>query len=256
MKELLKNQNISVVLVDHNKPKNEWITKDNVIEIVDHHKDENFFGLLSSKSIKTVGSCCTLISEKIFEKNKKILEDEILAELLMGTILLNCVNFDKKIKKGTELDRKNVERLSKILKFNKKKQDDLFIKLQLERFNISSLTEKEILRADYKHFDTFGIASCRKVINDEVILEEFSKTKNIEFLFVMIELTENDQFRRELVIFSKNLKFPEIEKVLNNSKLKLTPKNMNKKSKFVRHYEQKNLDFSRKKVSPILEKLF
>jgi len=113
---LRQHEGFLVDLVDHNQltiGQEEWASS--VTSIVDHHADtKEEYPLLDSKDkqITVVGSATTLVAQQILE-NKPSLIDRPLATLLLGAILLDTGNLEKK-KKTTDRDRWVVEQLTKI----------------------------------------------------------------------------------------------------------------------------------------------
>ena len=83
-----------------------------MIYILDHHSDSGSFDdPYVSKTIEAVGSCCTLVSEKIYNKSESLLAEFPLADVLLSTILLDTVNLKQGIGRSTEKDIEFVEEL-------------------------------------------------------------------------------------------------------------------------------------------------
>lgn len=85
-----------------------------VLLFADHH-DES--GSLEdpyiTKTIESVGSCCTLIAEKVYNKSESLFAESPIADLLLSTILLDTVNLKLGIGRTTEKDIEFAEELEK-----------------------------------------------------------------------------------------------------------------------------------------------
>lgn len=68
-----------------------------------------------SKTIEPVGSCSTLIAEKILQIAPEILDEQV-TSLLLAAILLDTVNLDPRAGRKTDKDVQVVEQLKKYLK--------------------------------------------------------------------------------------------------------------------------------------------
>ena len=76
--------------------------------ISDHHKDQWPANLKVSKNIELVGSCSTLVAEKLLTTD--VLDRQITG-LLLGTILLDTVNLDPRAARMTDKDKEVVQQL-------------------------------------------------------------------------------------------------------------------------------------------------
>ena len=61
-----------------------------------------------NKTIELVGSCCTLVAEKLLAVD---ILDNMMCSLLLGTILLDTINLDPRAGKTTDKDKQIVSRL-------------------------------------------------------------------------------------------------------------------------------------------------
>ena len=66
-----------------------------------------------TKTIENVGSCCTLVAEKIYNQTEELLAEFLIADLLMSAILLDTVNLKPGIGRTTEKDVEFCEELEK-----------------------------------------------------------------------------------------------------------------------------------------------
>lgn len=102
---------LKITLIDHNKLASfQEQFADCVVEILDHHKDENLFTNAKPRIIEPVGSAATLVAEALLGQGESLLEHGS-AILLLGTILLDTVNLDPEAKRATPKDEQLVNRL-------------------------------------------------------------------------------------------------------------------------------------------------
>lgn len=78
------------------------------ISFQDHHKDMWPSNLKVKKAIELVGSCSTLVAEKLLPL--EILDSQM-AHLLLGTILLDTINLDPRAGRSTHKDIEIVKQL-------------------------------------------------------------------------------------------------------------------------------------------------
>ena len=74
----------------------------------DHHQDQWPAELQVNKTIELVGSCCTLVAEKLLALD---MLDSNMCSLLVGTILLDTINLDPRAGRTTHKDKEIVSRL-------------------------------------------------------------------------------------------------------------------------------------------------
>ncbi|XP_040854264.1 exopolyphosphatase PRUNE1 isoform X2 [Ochotona curzoniae] len=140
---------LTLILVDHHVlPKSDAALEEAVAEVLDHRPIEHKHCPPCQVSVELVGSCTTLVAERILQGAPEIL-DRTIAELLHGTILLDCVNMDRKIGKATPKDSQYVERLEALFP-DLPRRDDIFDSLQKAKFDVSGLTTEQMLRKDLK----------------------------------------------------------------------------------------------------------
>ena len=263
MEEISKSVKLSIILVDHNRISARYSSyAERVIEVIDHHKDE---GVYSSgmTTIEPVGSCATLVSEKIFENSISLI-DEKTAQLMAGTILLDTVNFNPDAKRTTDKDVKITEYLLKEFSLDREK---LFEKLQFEKFNTSSLSTTDLLRKDYKEWKMGGkncgfssalLPVSKWLEKDKSIslnISDYCKNKNLEILFIMIAYTE-PEFTRELILYSEDAGLRKsIVNCMNDNDLQLEQITgiVNPDSSKMDIFAQKNAAYSRKKLQPVIQ---
>ena len=105
--------------------------------MLDHRPIEQKYCPPCHVSVELVGSCATLVTERILQGAPETL-DRRTAALLHGTIILDCVNMDTNIGKATPKDIKYVEEL-KDLFTDLPKRKDIFDSLQKAKFDVSGM---------------------------------------------------------------------------------------------------------------------
>ena len=256
------------ILMDHNKlASNHTSFADNVVEVLDHHADENLYNN-AQKVIELVGSTTTLVCERIIQNNPELLKEDV-CSLLLGTILLDTVNLDPEAERVTPKDDEMAHKLMEVCSMS---QQDLFDKVQFEKFNVASLDTVDLLRKDYKEWQLgnvkCGISSVLLSVNqwdnkDKELKKEFSsycKSRKLDVLFAMNAYTDPD-FHRELVVYSPNSEvFNKTLDFLNETNLNLESINLpNQKTDAdgqVTYFKQGHLGMSRKKLQPLLNEFY
>jgi inorganic pyrophosphatase/exopolyphosphatase len=146
-----------------------------IVEIHDHHQDSNLYIELlppENRNIAfdnnlmkpAVGSTCTLIAEKMLSSLDKLKEKCLslpqiheVSFLLLGVILIDTMNMDPKLQKGTIRDEKVISALLEILNTDEAlvNRDELFQQLIEAKNNESfwmSISFLNCLKFDYKLF--------------------------------------------------------------------------------------------------------
>jgi len=255
---------IELILVDHNVLSGaQGALADAVVGVIDHHKDEGGFADAAVRIIEPVGSAATLVAEALLRQDAAAIEPP-LAELLLGTILLDTVNLDAEAKRATDKDGEIAARLQAICGAD---GQALFERLQFEKFNVASLGTGDLLRKDYKEYQLgpvrCGIASVLLPIaqwleKDPAIaasLAEFAGRQKLDLLLAMNAFTD-PEFRRELVVWAADA--PLRDKViafLATSDLGLQPLEHPDApdSAEIALFSQANAAYSRKKLQPLLQ---
>ncbi len=265
LKEMHKSGKLKVTLIDHNKlsGSQEYLAS-SVSEIIDHHKDEEMYPE-AEKTIEPVGSCATLVAEKIKSSGKAV-ADENTATLLAGTILLDTVNLGKDAGRTTPKDEEIIAYLTSNFKIDRAK---IFDRLQFEKFNTAPLSSYDILRKDYKEwvmegkktgFSSALISMENWLKKDPDLLESAEKyydKNSLDVLFIMIAYTE-PKFTRELILFSKDpVLLERLYSFMQEKGGELEPAKIrvpvDRKAGF---YHQGNVGWSRKKLQPVIQEFF
>jgi exopolyphosphatase len=255
---------LELVLVDHNVlAASQSGLADAVAGVVDHHKDEGGFAGAEPRIIEPVGSAATLVAGLLLGETPQRF-DAALAELLLGTILLDTVNLDPEAGRGTAKDADVAARLADISRADR---EQLFKRLQFEKFNVASLGTQDLLRKDYKESELgelrLGIASVLMPAQDwlekdpDIVqaIEDFARQRKLDILLAMNAWTD-PEFRRALVVWAADPSLQErLVAFLESQDLGLQP---------IRHgaaggdgrpafFAQGNVGCSRKKLLPLLQ---
>ncbi|XP_048002750.1 exopolyphosphatase PRUNE1 isoform X1 [Leguminivora glycinivorella] len=163
LQELITKTKTNVVLVDHHTlaVKDKFLAP-YVTEIIDHRpidKSEWTYRDDTRSTIEAVGSCCTLVAQRIIDmsavmakKTEFFESNTICTQLLHSTIILDTVNFSKEVKKGTLHDLEIVKFLEGILKIEnpEAERENKLSHLLEARTNVSRLTAAQLLKKDVK----------------------------------------------------------------------------------------------------------
>lgn len=260
IKELHKENKLRLILVDHNVlAPSDLGMEMSVIEIIDHHKEEHNNRFPRAKVlIEPVGSCCTLVAEKLM-KEKPDLLDENLAKLLYGTILMDTVCLSSNAQRTTPKDKELVEHLESFLGYSKR--ETIFSELQFAKCDTSGLTIIQLLRKDLKTIKNSIVTIAISTVpismeefhenGDENALLEFCNTNCYNCLVVMFFVTDGSTITRQLTVYSPvNVVARKICEVLESASLQLVP--LPNSDSRVYKYEQENRAASRKIVLPAL----
>lgn len=227
----------SITLVDHNKLLYPQLSSSNVVEILDHHMDEqdhlNVEGDLRNiafqESSAQVASTCTLIAERYLQNSLTKFPAD-LAFILLGVILLDTVNMSDSAGKGTPRDQSVINVLVDTTDWTSISQfgsaTNLFTSrapdttafydfLTQSKFDVDfwrSLSGTDALRLDYKQFtsasgDAFGVASVLLPLADflekprvEDEIKSFMLGCKIPLLVILSMVIEDDEPRRSILV--------------------------------------------------------
>ena len=96
-----------------------------VLLVSDHHRDEWTGKDTIKKTIEPVGSCATLVAEKLLKTCPSLLDKQV-TTLLLATIALDSVNLDPRAGRATEKDCDVVERLQSLQCCTEDSRDELY----------------------------------------------------------------------------------------------------------------------------------
>ncbi|XP_045064857.1 exopolyphosphatase PRUNE1-like [Coregonus clupeaformis] len=257
---------LDLTLVDHNVlPSSDRDLEEAVVEVIDHHLLERKPSPSCSVTVETVGSCTTLVTERIIQKAPEVLDQQV-AQLLYGTIVLDCVNMAPEAGKVTPKDSQYAVLLETRFP-NLPPRGVLFQSLQNAKFDVSGLTTEQMLLKDMKVASERDLKLAVSVIY--MTLEAFLQRQSLqqelcEFchkhsynLVVAMTISFNDNkepFRQLAVYSSSTLYREEMSQALEqarNPSLILSP--MSSPYSDIKAYLQGNTLASRKKVLPIIK---
>ncbi|XP_048581700.1 exopolyphosphatase PRUNE1 isoform X2 [Nematostella vectensis] len=254
---------LAVTLVDHNLlARHQQGLISVLVEVIDHHKDE--LAPHVKKTIEPVGSCSTLIAEKILSNKPDLLDNQVTG-LLLSAILLDSVNLDPRAGRMTPKDQHIVQALQDKVKFN---LEELYHSVNEAKFDVSGLTSAEILRKDYKAVPLYpgnparvGISSIglplQGFLKREGIsqcLLQFCTSKGINTLVVMamyFESRDGPPLRQVYVCGPDETSASKLARFLrDNDQLKLNAIKIDLPEGFC--FDQMNIKASRKVVFPLV----
>lgn len=257
---------LTLILVDHHiLPKSDAALEEAVAEVLDHRPIEQKYCPPCHVSVELVGSCATLVTERILQGAPETLDRQT-AALLHGTIILDCVNMDTNIGKATPKDSKYVEELEALFP-DLPKRKDIFDSLQKAKFDVSGLTTEQMLRKDQKtvyrqgtkvaisaiYMDLKAFLQRTDLFTD---LSSFCHDHSYDALVAMTIFfnTQNEPVRQLAIFCPHEALRMTICGILERSTsppLKLTP--IPSTSPNLQAYHQGNTQVSRKKLLPVLQ---
>lgn len=208
---LYSGNRLKLVLIDHNVVAGGQALYAGVVEaIVDHHDDAGLYAHARPRTIEPVGSTATLVADAILRHRPELI-DAGTATLLLGTILLDTVNLSRDAKRVTPKDEAIANRLRSIAGSD---PNALFEKLRAERFNLSSLRTDDLLRKDYREWQTatarYGMSTVLTPLSSWIAkdpdvlagLDVYLRSRALDCLVAMLAYTDaaDGKFHRELAI--------------------------------------------------------
>ncbi|XP_070393288.1 protein prune homolog 2-like isoform X2 [Dermacentor albipictus] len=214
LKKLHSQSKLSLTLVDHNLlPKEDADLQAAVQEVIDHHRLETSHRC--DKTVEMVGSCCTLVAEKVLHSKPDLLSPQV-ALLLYGTILLDTVCLSESARKTTAKDLEMVSKLQALLPELSK--EEVFKPLCRARSNVDGLCLDELLRKDLKavcssakRIAISSVPGELKSICQENTMEaelgKFCKTHGYSALIILTIAVEekSNSVQRQLAVFSSDI---------------------------------------------------
>ncbi|XP_061112029.1 exopolyphosphatase PRUNE1-like [Conger conger] len=263
---LHRARRLALTLVDHNVlPSTDSDLEGAVVEVIDHHLQERVPSPSCPVTIETVGSCATLVAERIVQKAPEIVDGQV-ALLLYGSIILDCVNMAPEAGKVTPKDSQYA-RLLESLCPALPPRTPLFQALHSAKLDISGLTTEQMLLKDMKAvsggdlklavsvvYTTLDAFLQRRGLQQELC--EFCHKHRFNLLVAMtISFSQsNEPFRQLAVYSSSSLYREEVSRALEQAQtpsLSLAP--VSSPYADVRAYLQRNTLASRKKLLPLLK---
>ncbi|XP_071273617.1 exopolyphosphatase PRUNE1 isoform X3 [Agelaius tricolor] len=204
---------LALTLVDHHVlPGADAALEEAVVEVLDHRPLERARGPPCQVTVEPVGSCATLVTERILQGPPGVL-DRTTAALLHGTILLDCINLKPAAGKVTPRDVACVSLLEE--RFPElPARDAVFGALHAAKFDVTGLTTEQMLRKDLKALSNDeAVVAISGVFEDlETFLlrpgllqdlEAFCQARGYAGLVAMtVSFNEHHEPTRKLAVFS------------------------------------------------------
>ncbi|XP_042749556.1 exopolyphosphatase PRUNE1 isoform X2 [Lagopus leucura] len=204
---------LSLTLVDHHVlPSADAALEEAVVDVLDHRPLEREWAPSCQLTVELVGSCATLVTERIAQGPPGVL-DRTTAALLHGTILLDSVNLSPAAGKVTPRDVRCVSLLES--RFPElPPHDSIYGALQAAKFNVSGLTTEQMLRKDLKTVsgDEQVLATSGIYMDIELFLrrpgllqdlEAFCQARGYSVLVAMtVSFNECYEPKRQLAVYS------------------------------------------------------
>ncbi|KAM3614995.1 uncharacterized protein V6R79_021841 [Siganus canaliculatus] len=265
LRALQRAGRLRLTLVDHNVlPSSDSCLEGAVVEVIDHHLLERGPSPSCPVTVETVGSCATLVTERIIQTAPEILDQQI-AHLLYAAVVLDCVNMAPSAGKVTPKDAQFAAALE--TRFPAlPPRGALFETLQGAKFDVSGLNTEQMLLKDMKSVSG-GLSLAVSVLF--IPLEDFLRRAELEaelsgfclkfgfdvLLLMTISFTDNQEPTRELAVFSHSASCREevslhLEQAQNPA-LNLQP--ISCPHPHITAYLQGNSVASRKKLLPIIK---
>uniref|UniRef100_A0A8D0E7N9 Prune exopolyphosphatase 1 n=1 Tax=Salvator merianae TaxID=96440 RepID=A0A8D0E7N9_SALMN len=257
---------LSLTLVDHHVlPSEDTALEEAVVEVIDHRPLERERRLSCKVTAELVGSCATLVTERILQSSEDVLDRQT-AALLHGTIVLDCVNMAPEAGKVTPKDIQYASLLER--KFpDLPPRKDIFEALQSAKFDVSGLTTEQMLRKDLKTLSGREVVIALSAIY--VNLQEFLRRPGLEqelhsfcqlrscnaLLAMSISFSEHNEPFRQLAVYSPSgalrMAVCQALELSCSPSLALSP--IESPSPSICAYNQGNTAASRKKVLPLIK---
>lgn len=252
--ELDPSEADKIILVDHNvlPPEYEYLAP-KITEIIDHHKDE--FPLPVHKTIAATGSCASLVGKLLLERGTSL--PPPLAKLLLGAILIDTRCLASR-HPTTPLDQEVAGQLAEVAKCD---PQALYNKLWSLKSDLSVFTPGELLRKDYKEVAIQGVKCGFCAIYGALesisghLMEEaqvFRRSRQLAHLAIMSAYYEGEELHKELALLPDCGWNITTLAYLNSKGAQLEPKTV---MDGIQVYNQKNTDWSRKQVLPLIKEL-
>ncbi|CAG9858914.1 unnamed protein product [Phyllotreta striolata] len=269
MKELISSVNLTTTLVDHHVlSEDDKFLKDTVLQIFDHRPRDIGFDWPEDKvrvTIREVGSCSTLIADKILSMEEDALTKD-LGFLIYAAIVFDTQALSPKSGRAKELDHYIVGKLEEKFQFSDDRKT-LFDILWKAHNDISQLTPRQILIKDLKIVGNVAVPGLPMLVEDFLKLDKsYQQLKSFaeEFeapVLVLVGLDAAEgNIKRDLAVLFKNesndVKEKLLEMLINSQKYKgydFQFKEVPCNYEDIKCYRQENVSLSRKQVIPIIK---
>lgn len=215
--KLASVSDLSITLVDRNLSRGMLESfKSKIIRVIDHRElsEDEMYGEGVDVQIELVGSCSTLVAEKLFVSHTEALDDK-LATLLLASILLDTD--DLKLRRQVK-DKDSVVAEQLLRRLASSVNRAQFYRALLEnRCDISNLSTSEVLRKDFKvvvidNKYTIGFCTITSLLSEYLKrinifhdLTTFYDANKLDALVMLgIFLPGNTDVRKQIAIFRPN----------------------------------------------------
>ncbi|KAH3663762.1 hypothetical protein OGAPHI_005164 [Ogataea philodendri] len=252
--EKLSASSIDLVLVDHNKPQGsviqDLISKLNakVVSILDHHDDEKLFLDANPRIVQKCGSCTSLVITHFKEQTAKI--DPKLAKMFISPILIDTNRLRSHVE---SVDTKAYDLLTLRLNAKPDFSDNYAEELFAAKNNVEGLSMLDLLRKDYKEYDTVGISSLTvglsylQKFEVRKSLEAWKNERHLDVVIILTAYRDKYGFNRELMVYGDPDK---LDTLLDHIK---GPLGLTQTRIFPYTFRQRVPKFSRKQVAPLVQ---
>lgn len=158
-----------IILVDHNEPSQRLVGLETeslqaqIVHIIDHHKANINFNSPTALTFRPWGSTCTIIYFLMQQNN--VTPTKTLASLMLAAILSDTVGY--KSATCTDKDKELGAQLAEIAEITD--VEAFTLEIFKAKSDISSLTDNEIVKNDYKIFDfTTAQGEIKKTMIDQL----------------------------------------------------------------------------------------
>ncbi|XP_068426004.1 exopolyphosphatase PRUNE1 isoform X2 [Clinocottus analis] len=203
---------LRLTLVDHNVlPSSDSDLEAAVVEVIDHHLLERDSSPSCPVTVEKVGSCATLVTERIIQKAPEILDQQV-AQLLYAAIVVDCINMAPSAGKVTPKDSRLAAALE--ARFPALPEGGaLFKMLQDAKFDVSGLNTGQMLLKDMKTISgSLNVAVSVLYITLENFLQRAGLEAELSsfclkfgfdiVLLMSVSFSESREPIRELAVFS------------------------------------------------------
>ncbi|KAM8870154.1 exopolyphosphatase PRUNE1 isoform 1-T1 [Spinachia spinachia] len=265
LRALHRTGRLRLTLVDHNVlPRSDRDLEGAVVEVIDHHLLERESSSSCPVTVEVVGSCATLVTERIIEKAPEVLDQQV-AQLLYAAVVLDCVNMASSAGKVTPKDEDIAAALESRFP-SLPPRDDIFQMLNEAKFNVSGLNTEQMLLKDMKAVSgslNVAVSVLYVPLEDflkgaglEVELSGFCMKFGFDLLLLMtISFSASREPIRELAVFSHSAACrQQVSHYLEQARdpaLDLSP--ISSPRPRITAYQQGNSTASRKKLLPIVK---
>ncbi|XP_023930608.1 protein prune homolog 2 [Lingula anatina] len=267
LKSLLDLGKLKLTLVDHNVLPNKDVGLESAVsEVIDHRKREREESNGCDVLIEPVGSCCTLIAEKLLS-DQNFVTDKLVGKLLLGTILLDTVCLSEEAGRKTVKDEEIVKRLESLLG-GEANREHLYDSLQKAKFDCSALSTKDLLKKDLKVITsdkaTVAFSSLPKHIESflsaediEREVEQFAVEQKADAI-VLLSLQVSEEAKRperQVAVWSRKKELQEeiVQELLSSKDPDLCLKPIPSVHHSITAFYQGDITASRKKILPLVK---